>query len=766
VTEPISVLQHVEAALRSACSFDRNDRMPPAALLWADKQREWLPVVTRLVPSLPIVTLGDYDGERTGPAIWIRCVVDRTVGEIPVDDVPVVYVPGYDRSDLRAIENCPPELQPIAELQYRGTFFGSRAGRDWTTTAFFTNRDEGLGIEIARDVDTEGAFARALHVLVDEPVAALREKAPLRAADLGVLLNPDPVKTLLRWLDDPTSSDSLDEAAQAEFARVARDDYRFSPADDGPIAAAKRLGTRSGAWQTVWDRFAENPARYPGVAERLRQARPEGQLVVDQPESWPQDNEEAERALRSSLGALRDRPTNEVRDAVKRLEAEHGARRGWVWATLGHAPLAHSLEHLSVLARETERQLSGDAPLAIAEAYATVGWRVDAAALAALAAVDATPDRQAVEGVVAGLYRPWADACARRFQDAVATHGAAEFGTQAAIPSAGECVFFTDGLRFDLAARLERLLAERGVATELAWQLAALPSLTATAKPAVSPAAPRLAGGGGFDTVVAETGQGVSADVLRRVIAAEGITLVTNGALADPGASGWMEFGNVDEIGHSHADRFPHAVGAQVRDIADRVLALLEAGWVTVRVVTDHGWLYVPGGLEKADMPEHLTETRKGRAARLRADASSVALQVVPWRWNAEVRVAVAPGLSCYVAGRAYEHGGVSPQECVVPILTVRATAAAVSGVVIQAINWSQMRLRISATGVGPTHSIDLRTKPGDPGSSVALRTGQFDESGASLLADADREGEAAVAVVLDEAGKLVAQRHTSVGGE
>ena len=87
MTEPISVIQHVEAALRSACSFDRNDRMPPSALLWADKQREWLPVVARLAASLPIVTLGEYDGERTGPAIWIRCVVDRTLGEVPVDDV-------------------------------------------------------------------------------------------------------------------------------------------------------------------------------------------------------------------------------------------------------------------------------------------------------------------------------------------------------------------------------------------------------------------------------------------------------------------------------------------------------------------------------------------------------------------------------------------------------------------------------------------------------------------------------------------------------
>jgi hypothetical protein len=766
VSEPVTVLQHLEAALQRACSFDRNARVPPAALLWADKSFEWRPVVARLAAGLPIVTLGQYDGDRTGPAIWIRCVVDRTIGETPEEEVPIVYVPGFDRSDLRAVEGCPAELQAIAELQYRGVFFGSRAGRDWTTTAFFSNRDEGLGIEIGRDAVTEAAFARALHILLDEPVVSLREKSPLRAADLGALLEPDPVKTLLGWLDDPSMIEALDEANREEFARVAKQDYGFDPDDDGPIKAAELLGARAGTWRTVWDRFADNPARYPGVVERLRQGRPADVLIVDHPGSWPQDNEHAESDLRSALSKLADQPDDAVRAAIGRLEAEHCERREWVWAALGQAPLPAALEHLAFIAKETEGSLSGETPLEIAEAYASGGWSVDDRVLLAIASVDTAPDREAVQAVAAALYRPWADRCARRFQEAVRAHGAAEFGGDSESPAAGECMLFTDGLRFDLGVRVSERLKEQGLDVELTWQLAALPSLTATAKPAVSPAASRLAAGEGFGTTVAETGQAVTAEVLRKVVAAVGITVIADNAVAEPGTSGWTEFGNVDEIGHSHEDRFPHAVDAQVTDIADRVLGLLDAGWASVIVVTDHGWLYVPGGLDKVSLPEHLTVTRKGRAARLRDDAGEVDHPVVPWRWDSSVRVAVAPGLSCYVAGRVYEHGGLSPQECVTPVLTVkpRGSSATTS---IDEIMWAGMRVRVAVAEAPAGSRIDVRTKAAAATASKLDAPVEISEGSASaLVVDPDASGEAAFVVVLGSDGSLLAQRSTTIGGD
>ncbi len=45
--------------------------------------------------------------------------------------------------------------------------------------------------------------------------------------------------------------------------------------------------------------------------------------------------------------------------------------------------------------------------------------------------------------------------------------------------------------------------------------------------------------------------------------------------------------------------------------------------------------------------------------------------QTVPWRWDAHVRIAIALDIRCYEAGQEYEHGGLSPQECVTPLITV-----------------------------------------------------------------------------------------------
>ena len=45
----------------------------------------------------------------------------------------------------------------------------------------------------------------------------------------------------------------------------------------------------------------------------------------------------------------------------------------------------------------------------------------------------------------------------------------------------------------------------------------------------------------------------------------------------------------------------------------------------------------------------------------------------MPWFWDPDVRIALAPGVTCFEANKDYEHGGVSPQECIVPRLTVTA---------------------------------------------------------------------------------------------
>ena len=105
-----------------------------------------------------------------------------------------------------------------------------------------------------------------------------------------------------------------------------------------------------------------------------------------------------------------------------------------------------------------------------------------------------------------------------------------------------------------------------------------------------------------------------------------------------------------------------------------RVESLLAAGWQEVRIVTDHGWLLMPGGLPKADLPKYLTATRWRRCAVVK-ESATVDVPCFPWFWAEEVRIACPPGIDCFMAGEEYSHGGLSLQECVVPQLSVLAGA-------------------------------------------------------------------------------------------
>jgi hypothetical protein len=136
------------ASIRNAARFDGNDQVPPAVVLWTDRDKQWLPLLPRLRVALPqLVTLGDYDpAVKSGPAIWLRPLLGRRVPEAdwPPEAVPVLYLPGVSRHHLRAIETCPKHLQPIAELQYRGTFWTQSNTNDWTVAAFLSSTKGGL----------------------------------------------------------------------------------------------------------------------------------------------------------------------------------------------------------------------------------------------------------------------------------------------------------------------------------------------------------------------------------------------------------------------------------------------------------------------------------------------------------------------------------------------------------------------------------------------------------------------------------------------
>src|SRR5437868_5186799 len=117
-----TVFDSLLGALQKAADYNRDDTVPPAAVLWPDEKREWEKLVPRLRGMLPqFLTFGPYDAtHRSGSAIWLRCVMAGKIAgvSLPTGTVPIIYLPGVSRTTLRATEDCPPELKPLTELQY------------------------------------------------------------------------------------------------------------------------------------------------------------------------------------------------------------------------------------------------------------------------------------------------------------------------------------------------------------------------------------------------------------------------------------------------------------------------------------------------------------------------------------------------------------------------------------------------------------------------------------------------------------------------
>lgn len=741
------------------------DQAAPVAVLWPDPDREFEGIVARVGAAASLVTLGTYDaGARTGPGIWVRCVLAGTVpGLDGSDERPlVVYLPGYSRDQIRDIAGGPDELRPLADLQFRGVLWLQRNGKEWTARSLLGG-SSGLDLDIAKDGATRDAMLRAFPRLLDEPIAELRRRGELTAQFFNELLTPDHERLLLLWLNDPVGTESGTDAVQwSAFRDTCRDTYGFDPEDDGPITGARFLGERKGAWAKVWAVFTDVPQRYPAIPDRLRAAQPEG-MVPEPQDSWPIVNEQWEDKVRGILTGFDRLTAAEASARVHEMRASHPERRTWVWARLGMAPLAQALDHLVDLADRCAVPLGGVSGDEIAVAYASEGWKTDRAAMEALAAVEPGPDGDAVGVAVRALYEGWLDAAARALQGAFAKEVPA--GAKADF-AAGTCVLFVDGLRFDIATMVVEELGDTA-GDELGWRFSAIPTVTPTAKPAVSPVADLLYPGPKLSPAASEGGVALTIEGLRKVLDGAGWQVLGDGGWGDPAGRGWIEGGDIDTQGHNLPAKLPHRVQSEARQIAEQIRELLAWGWQRVVVVTDHGWLHLPGGLPKVELPINTAELRKGRCARI-PEGAKVDHLTLPWRWDPSVRIAVAPGIACYEAGKEYEHGGISPQECVTPHLVVEAIAAPVSvgAASIGSVRWTGMRCRIEAEGPEAA-VVDIRTKPGDPSTSVVLEPKPLEDGKCAVVVPDDQlEGHAAAVVVVGPDGTVLAQRHTTIAGD
>ena len=770
----------VAHALREAAKYNADASTPPAAVFWPDPDRTWEPVIHLLQEAVPILVLGEYDTEKAqGPAIWTRAVLASPDSvELPShlaehnDRNPwVIYMPGHGRSALSDVTSLESSVSPLAEVALRSNWWPSaHSHAAWTPHSFLGSK-EGAGLDIASDSKTRAALASVLDRLLCEDVDELRRMGRLDASRLHSLVMTDSVRTLLEWIDDPEATkEALQGARWDAFLEACRSTYAFDPTKDGQLGAAGRLGAREGAWGNVWARFADNPRRYGNIPAALGMARPEGDLfggTDPHPDSWPSWNREQEDLLRSALAAI-DAKGNlaETRAAVKELAAEHLRREESVWGELGQAPVARAAGYVAELADLTATPAPAGELKSQADWYAAEGHKVDDLALRAIAAATTAADRDAVCRPLELIYDPWVEDAARTFQSAAVGGYKGETGLD--VP-AGTCVVFVDALRFDLGQRLAKRL--RSLEVSVSPRLAAFPTVTPTGQPAVAPVRSSFGAGQAFDAADAQ-GRSVKGTVFRAALADAGVQYLDwkAGETGDVNKIGWTQTNTIDALGHDHGHALADMLDQQLDLVAERIQALVAAGWRHVVVVTDHGFVMPAAPAQKVELPLALTEgdaARKPRVARLKVGAARPDFPIVDWTWGFSIEMVSAPGAAAFEAGTIYEHGGLSHQECVTPVIEITASAGDSGPAQIVGIRWTGQRCRIDFEPAEADVVAEVRLAPADGTSAVGGPKSPSEPGEIKVLVDEEEaaEGTAAYVVLLSAEGAVVAQRQTTVGG-
>lgn len=411
--QPKTVIQTLAERLREQGQrFNPSLESAPVAVLWTDERRDWEGVLAQLKSALPeLFSLGNYQPqERTGPGAWLRMVADGQAGGLAAKQVPIIYLPGVGnaslRTDLRTVKDDP-QLAPLAELQYRGIFWRQDNGKDWTLRAFFESKRNGLGVACKGDQATLAALKQALPKLLSRSLVTLQG----RVIDLPLLdeiLNPNPADDVLHWLAEPEQL-RLDKGdAWPSFVASTRQRYGVD-LDKGPLqTAALVLQARdSDPAFDLWQKFAKRPEEQPGLYQVFKAVSPPD--LISGAERYPRENDQDEAQLCKEFSALALMDSAQAATKIIALEEQHGARRSTVWATLGHAPLAQTLEPLAAVARAVLQPTVGGAVAHQVAVWAAEGWAVDAAALRALAVALAADRLADVVPALNAVYRPSAN---------------------------------------------------------------------------------------------------------------------------------------------------------------------------------------------------------------------------------------------------------------------------------------------------------------------------------------------------------------------
>jgi hypothetical protein len=769
-----SIFDKVLHALKQAENHNSQVMVKPEVILWPDPENQWTEVMDVLQSSLPqLLIYGPYNpAKKQGPAIWLKCMIAKSLPEADWNEeaIPIIYLPGVAKSDLRNVENAVFNFQPLLEYQYTGTLFIQENGREWSILAFLENPINGLGIKVAKDNATKDALKKTLPSIFQDP-DVLAYKTIIDADYLNNQMFPDIVSGILKWMcKGEAFLNALDSGKQEVFINLCKSQYEFEPDHKNIKAIAEKLGTQKNAWKNVWQFYATAPNKYPEIEALLRLAKPadlgSGLFALPE-ESWPQVNEEKEEALAQALTKTAKQDASKALSSLLELEKTHGKRRSWVWLESGKAPLAGCLPFLLEMATKSKESYASASIEAIRNYYTTSGYQIDQQMRKALAAVKTEKDKSIVKSIIQLFYQPWLENITRRFQELV-SQDASIFSTQTAIASSETYVLFVDAFRYELSEEFSKRLEHQQLKVTLGSDWSAIPSLTPTAKPNVSPIATLVS----TESTINEfrpqlqKSKDLQTQVFRDALNTAGFKWVSHPSDIQEDGKYWQEIGDIDTKGHEEQADMVKRIDELFDQIQEALDIAFEKGIKRIHIVTDHGWLLLPGGLPKTSLHAGLTETRWGRCALIKEGVISNLLHL-PWRWNPSIFIAYAPGITFFKANEEYAHGGISLHECLVPTMIIENPKVKHVIADIKLVKWVKLKCTINTSNVPDGYRVDIRTKYNDAKTSIVLTKNKTIQANMiTLMVDDAAEYQAATVVLTDENERILDKKPTTVCGE
>ena len=760
--------------IRQFSDYNDSAEVKPAVIFWPDAESRFESAIKVLLKEMPeLFVLGKYNAaEKTGPAIWLRCVIAGTVSaEYPRDMVPVIYLPGVGREKFRP-ETAEPLLKPLVPLQYLGRFFSQKSSKDITPYSFLAKTSDGIGLDIPDGVEIRETLKSALSIILNMRISELKDQHIDADYLNGIIAGGDTINSLLAYINsgDEVFTDSEQKTA---LKKLFISKYGLDLDKATQINAAKMLARHSTLeWKSVWKQYEMAYDTYPKIEEQIRKCYYDTFITPGtynkSEEGWPQYNDQQEAQLLASLKALYDKSDNDVIAGIEVLDKEHSLRIETLWGRHGKAQIARATAYLDKIIKAFESDIYGSSISELAEYYRKRGYKADQNALLSLQSAQNDEQMTCIKNLLSGFYKHQVDHVTTAFQKAVENEGYPYKPTDVHYKK-DTCILFVDGLRYDMTKLLEEKListSDKYKVTEREFWCP-FPSVTACGKYAVSPIASELEGTicDDYGPAFKENGTKVNSTNFKKHLEDNGWSVISDASVKD-GNYGWYATRSIDKLGHDKQCAMAQQVDMLISEISNKIDELWNVGWKYIEVVTDHGWMFIPNKMPKCNLPSAMTESNGGRCAQI-IEGVHCEYQQVSWSWNPYAIVAAARGIGSFIDGKEYAHGGLSLQECLTLQLEV-SKGEAEKTTDIYNISWKGMACSFDISGDIDSISVDIRISAADSNSSLVDKMKQPDGDGHTrlLVTVDDVEGKSAYLVLISDAdNKVINQKRIQIGG-